>query len=327
MRKLLPFLGITIIALSILCISCNKQVDHTSDIIALKESINKLQKRSDSLSNALQLSNTNLTTLGRSVDSIKQQLSSILIQLNSLNSQLTSVNSNISTINAKIEILNQQYAELLAKLNKILIQLAVTQNTLSNGLIAYYPFNGNLRDSSGNNNDGTAIGNISFGSDNNNAANSSLLLGAGRVTTNSSMFNFQYNNAFTLSFWVLDNGSPSGRLISTENPEGNFRIASYGGGIYAFNYGSGPYLYDTLKNNTWTHISFVYNNRNMTLYKNGVEKNKITLTTIEALRYESLFTIGAKAASAFDTWNGKIDELRIYNRSISKAEAEYLSIF
>lgn len=327
MKKLLPLLKISVIVLSIVLTSCNKEVDHTSDIIELKESINKLQKRSDSLSNALQLSNMNLTNLGRSVDSVKQQLSSILIQLNSLNSQLNTVNANITSINAKIEILNQQYAELLAILNKILIQLAVTQNTLSNGLIAYYPFNGNLKDSSGNNNDGTAIGNISYGSDNSNISNSSLLLGAGRVTTNSSMFNFQYNSAFTLSFWVLDNGSTSGRLISTENPEGNFRIASYGGGIYAFNYGSGPYLYDTLKNNTWTHISFVYDNRSMILYKNGIKKTKTTLTTLEALRYGSLFTIGAKAASAFDRWNGRIDELRIYNRAISKAEAEYLSIF
>lgn len=207
------------------------------------------------------------------------------------------------------------------------VENAETPSTLSNGLVAYFPFNGNLRDSSGNNNNGIGIGSISYTSDKKNIANSSLLLGAGRVTTNSRMFNFQYNDAFSLSFWVLDNGSSTGRLISTENPEGNFRIASYGGGIYAFNYGSGPYLYDTLKNNTWTHISFVYNNRNMTLYKNGVEKTKITLTTLEALRYGSLFTIGAKAASAFDTWNGKIDELRIYNRAISKAEAEYLSIF
>jgi hypothetical protein len=327
MKTVTTLIKISFVWLIFFLVACNKQVDHTSDILELKESINKLQKRSDSLSNALLLTNSSLTNLGRSVDSIKLQLSSILVQLNTLNNQLTTVSANITTINAQIAQLSLQYSELLAKLNKILIQLAVTQNTLSIGLVAYYPFNGNLKDSSGNNNNGTMVGTMGYGTDHNNKGVSSLFLGSGRVTTNTTMFNFQYGDSFSLSFWVLDNGSASGRLISTENPEGNFRIASYGGGIYAFNYGSGPYLYDTLKSNTWTHISFVYSNRNMTLYKNGVEKTKMVLTTVEALRYGSQFTIGAKAASAFDTWNGRIDELRIYNRAISKAEAEYLSCF
>ncbi|MFZ2784394.1 MAG: LamG-like jellyroll fold domain-containing protein [Sediminibacterium sp.] len=324
MKKRILIFDIILIIIGLSISSCNKQVDYTSDIIALKASITALQKRSDSLASALSVTNTNLSSVSKSVDSVKIQLSAILIELNSLNNQMTTANANIVNINAQIAVLSQQYADLLAKLNEILAQLTVTSTTLSNGLIAYYPFNGNLRDSSGNANNGTMVGTMPYGSDHRNNSGSSLVLGAGRVTTNTSMFNFQYGESFSLSFWVLDNGSSSGRLISTENLEGNFRIASYGNGIYAYNYGSGPYLYDTLKLNTWVHISFVYSNRSITLYKNGILKSSSTLTTTELLHYGTPFTIGAKAASAYDTWNGRIDDLRIYNRVLTKPEAEYL---
>lgn len=305
--------------------SCTKQVDYTSDIKSLKESVTILQKRSDSLANALSGTNSNLLIVSKQVDSIKVQLASILISITSLSNQLNTVNANIASINAQIALLNQQYADLLAKLTKILLQLAVTPTTLTSGLIAYFPFDGNIRDSSGNSNHGTSIGTIDYTLDRNNKSLSSLSLGNGRVTTNTFMFNFQYPDSFSLSFWVLDNGSSSGRLISTENPEGNFRISSLGGGRHSYILGNGG-IADTIQLNTWTHIVLAYSNRSMSLYKNGVLKNTITLTSTETIRYGTPFTIGAKAASAFDTWNGRIDELRIYNRALAKAEVEYLHI-
>ena len=204
-------------------------------------------------------------------------------------------------------------------------QLADIQTGLSIGLTAYYPFNGNVKDSSGNANHGTIVNSIIFGLDHNSKFASAVVLGTGRVTTNTTMFNFQYGDSFSLSFWVLDNGTPNGgRLLSTENSEGNFRISSFGNGAYAYNYGSGPYLFDTLQMNVWTHISLVYSNRNISLYKNGVLKTTSVLTTIESLHYGSPFTIGSKASPSYDKWNGRLDDLRIYNRALSKQEAEYL---
>jgi len=321
---------------------------------ALNSSLAALQKSRDSLATALALTNTNLTStnsnvtnLSKSIDSVKTallginskltnlslridtantQIASLNTQMLAANANITSINAQITTINASIlnfttliNTLTQEYNDLISKLNLLLLN-----NSILNGLIAYYPFNGNVMDVSGNGNNGNIVNTVTYGADHNSIASSALNLGSGRVTTNTSMFNFQYTDAFTLSFWFQDGGSTTGRLISTENPEGNFRIASYGNGIYAYAFGGMPYLYDTIPVNTWTHISFVYSNRNISLYKNGVLKTTATNSTTELLHYGTAFTIGSKAASAFDNWIGKIDELRLYNRAITSQEANYI---
>jgi len=185
---------------------------------------------------------------------------------------------------------------------------------LKNRLVAYYTFNGNVGDSSGNAKHGTAVGAVNYGTDHNGNVSSALSLtggfNSGRVTTNSSMFNFQYTDSFTVAFWFLDAGTnySNGRIISTENPEGNFRISTYGGGIYAvqFGGGSGVYLYDTVQTNQWNHIVYTFSNRSVKFYKNGVLKTTQTNNSTETLNYGTSFTIGSKAAPSYDTWNGKI---------------------
>jgi peptidoglycan hydrolase CwlO-like protein len=321
---------------------------------ALNNSLASLQKSRDSLATALALTNTNIsatnnnvTALSKSMDSvntallgINSKLSNLSLridtantQIATLNTQMKAANANISSINDQIvkinasilnftdliNLLNQEYNDLLVKLNTLLLG-----TTISNGLVAYYPFNGNVLDYSGNGNNGSIVNTITYGADHNSILTSALNLGSGRVTTNTSMFGFQYTDAFTVSFWFQNGGSASGRLISTENTEGNFRIASYGNGVYAYAFGGMPYLYDTVALNTWTHISFVYSNRNISLYKNGVLKTTATNSTTELLHYGTPFTIGEKAAASFDDWTGKIDELRLYNRAITSQEANYI---
>jgi Concanavalin A-like lectin/glucanases superfamily/Secretion system C-terminal sorting domain len=194
------------------------------------------------------------------------------------------------------------------------------------GLVAWYPFSGNTLDSSGNENNGSVIGSLSYTYDHLNNSNSALLLGSGRVTTNSSMFNFSYDSSFTISFWVLDKGSSGGRLISTECPEGNFRISTYGNGVYTIQYGSSAnYLYDTLQLNVWYHLAYVFDKRNVKLYKNGTLKTSNYNNDFELLNYCAPFTIGAKASPSYDNWNGAIDELTIHSKSLT--ENEILNIY
>jgi hypothetical protein len=200
---------------------------------------------------------------------------------------------------------------------------------LKNRLVAYYPFNGNVGDSSGNAKHGTAVGAVYYGTDHNGNVSSALSLGGGfnngRVTTNNSMFNFQYTDSFTVAFWFLDAGSSSGRIISTENPEGNFRISTYGGGIYALQFGSSlAYLYDTVQLNQWNHIAYTFSNRSVKLYKNGVLKAIQTNSSAEAFNYGTAFTIGSKAAPSYDSWNGKIDEVALWARAINANEVAEL---
>ncbi len=198
-------------------------------------------------------------------------------------------------------------------------------SSFTNGLIAYFPFCGNTGDSSGNNNHGNVINTVNYVADYygrpNSASSFSGGFNNGRITTNNNMFKFKFTDSFSVAFWFLDAGSNSGRIISTENPEGNFRISTYSGGVYAIQFGDAfNFLYDTVQINQWNHIVYTFNNRVVKFYKNGVLKSTQTNNSTETLNYGTSFTIGSKASSAYDTWNGIIDEVTIWNRPISLTE-------
>ena len=331
------YLIFTALVFSIINTSCQKTVDTSQDILALKASVTALQKRSDSLAAALLVTNTNLSTLSKSVDSIKTQLSSIIIQINQLNTQLTNVNANIAIINAQILILNQQYADLLAKLNAILAQLRVTPNTLSSGLLAWYPFSGNAIDSSGSGNDGSVL-NASLSQDRFGTPNSSYSFNG--VNSSISILNRNLCSATTdvsISVWVkingwTNNGGYRQATIIEQGPQNYYHLQI------------GP---QTLADTTLSSINFQFNNR---AYSSSIN-NKITLNQWHHI----VFTLSNKVGSIYLNnklviqyagyaygntpcastlnfgkesgyfFNGSMDELRIYNRILSQNEIAFLA--
>jgi gliding motility-associated-like protein len=194
---------------------------------------------------------------------------------------------------------------------------------LQNGLIAYYPFCGNANDASGNVYNGTVTGGaVPFVNDRFGNASSAVQLGGGYIVTNTGAFNFQQNQTFTVSIWfTLETNSSGGRLLSTECPEGNFRIATYGNGNYGVQYGD--YIDDNVSLNTWTHLVYTYDNRSEKVYINGVLKYSKTEATNLTFTHCPL-TIGAKASASFDRWTGKADDLMVYNRALTACEVSQM---
>lgn len=148
--------------------------------------------------------------------------------------------------------------------------------------------------------------------------------GSGYITAPSSIFQFTRSQAFTVSVWfTADNTTNSGRLLSTENSEGNFRITKSGAGTINVQYGdyiSPP----AVTNATWHHLVYTFDNQSEKVYIDNVLVSTNTDTSTETLNYGAPFTIGAKAASAFDKWLGKIDDVKIYNRALVPSEISVL---
>ena len=166
-------------------------------------------------------------------------------------------------------------------------------------------------------------GTVTYTTNRKGIANSAMQGGAGYITAPSNIFQFTRTQAFTVSVWfTADNVTTSGRLLSTENSEGNFRIAKYNTGTMAVQFGD--YQQTDVTTGVWHHLVYTYNNRTEKVYIDNVLVNTNTDTATEALNYGAPFTIGAKAASAFDKWAGKIDDVRVYNRALVPSEVSVL---
>ena len=108
----------------IICSSCQKQLDNTSDISSLKTSIQNLQSRCDSLANALSNTNTTSGTLKLNIDTINAEIKSINTQISLLNTNLNLTNANLLALTTQVLNLNIEYETLLSKINSL------TNNTL-----------------------------------------------------------------------------------------------------------------------------------------------------------------------------------------------------
>jgi pimeloyl-ACP methyl ester carboxylesterase len=211
-----------------------------------------------------------------------------------------------------------------------LCQNLFSQVDLNYGLVAYYPFNGNANDESGNGNHGTTY-NVELTTDrfgNPNSAykfagnqNSYIDLGIPNI------LKFQYNDEFTASVWAKFEvgGLYNPRIICCANGidilTGSFgsntgpeRIIS--GGFLTNGFVSSSDLYSS---GVWNHIVLLYSQQNLTLYVNGIlVANKATTTN--TINYQYNYNLGRNSYNLSDHYKGDIDDIRIYNRALNQQE-------
>jgi cell division protein ZapA (FtsZ GTPase activity inhibitor) len=217
--------------------------------------------------------------------------------------------------------------KLFLKLTLILfvIPFGISQDLPSyvptNGLVAYYPFNGNANDESGNGYHGD-LGGATLTNDRYNDGNAYYLdRNQSPITLPKEIFNFQQSDDFSISFWFTDDGSVNNnRLLSTESPEGNLRITKYNDNI-AIQFGD--YIEITEILSDWNHIVYTNSNKNEVVYLNGQLIYSGSDTASENMSYNHPFTIGVKASNpnnSQDQWKGGFDELGIWERVIDYGE-------
>ena len=255
-------------------------------------------------------------SIGLTGQAATPNLAAVLANNNSANSLQI---KNLADPTAAQDAVTKQYVDLLqAQITEL--QNLTTSPVPQNGLVAWYPFNGNVNDESGNNNNGTIVGSVPYINDRNGSPNSAIQGGSGYITT-TNFFQFKRNETFSFSAWVLlsSGASSSGRLISTESNEGHFRIGKVGNNVVIFQFGdyvSSPQI----DQSSWNHLVYVYDNRNESIYLNGVLVVTNSDQSTEVLNYTNPFTIGAKASSAYDKWPDKMDDIAVWNRALTATE-------
>jgi hypothetical protein len=207
-----------------------------------------------------------------------------------------------------------------------------TLYSLDLGQVAYYPFNGNANDVSGHGFNGTVYvatltadrfgnqaGAYSFNGDN-------AYIDVGNVGS----FNFGAGD-FTLEAWIqMDPFSSGPRHILGKRDEaypylGSWtRLYSLDGQIrFEFNDGWALYTQKTYNDGIWHHIAATRSNGAVSLYIDGQLIGSDTRTV--DVSNSASFKIGKWSFE--NSFHGKIDDIRIYNRALSATEvAEHFLI-
>lgn len=205
---------------------------------------------------------------------------------------------------------------------------------IDSGLVAYYPFNGNANDESGNLNNGIINGAVltqdRFGQSN-QAYNFNGIDNYIIVETPS--FSFNYNSSFTVSAWVrLDTLTNEREFVWNGTvASGNFvwNLDVYQGYLRfgATRQQSDWYFAkistDSLNTDVWYNFIGVYDNRNMRLYLNGTEVANNYFGYTNTIQTTLPLSIGGTTLSInniIDHFKGNLDDIRIYSRALSQNE-------
>ncbi|HOO70675.1 MAG TPA: Ig-like domain-containing protein [Spirochaetota bacterium] len=201
-------------------------------------------------------------------------------------------------------------------------------NDFPNDYIAWYPFNGNANDESGNGLNGTVNG---------------AILTSDRDSNSNSAYDFDGSNdyiyignpseltgmsALTVSVWVYTHSAPSPN--SSIIVKGDGTNTSYGFGLadtsgtisFNCNY-SGSITSTTIDFNTWVHLLLVWNGSTAQMYYNNSIIGSMSCSgTISGSEVLSIGRCGSWTSWAY--FDGIIDDVRIYDRALTADEIEAL---
>ncbi len=209
------------------------------------------------------------------------------------------------------------------------LALAISDLSLSNGLVAYHPFSGNANDAV------TSSSSIFFGT---GGIQNLPQLVTDRKGNANSAYNFDGTDDYilagsnvgitgssprTLSAWVKHPASPSNTIQHLVNWGSLVGSQAYGlfsnSGIMFYGHFADLNTGQTLTTN-WDHWVFVYNSTTVFTYKNGVFVNQgnFALTTGDSPLY-----FGRRMDNIY-YYQGSLDDVRVYNRAMDADEVRSL---
>jgi hypothetical protein len=203
----------------------------------------------------------------------------------------------------------------------------------ANGLVGWWPFNGNANDESGNGNNGTVNGATlttdRFGQVNKaysfDGVNDFIEVNANSQFASSNMTISVWlkipSNATQIQYLVL--GTSSNSLWSC----GYDGITGFGL-FFLKNQGCSNYVaanYNTSNlPGTWNNITFITDQTNTVIYINGVFQNNYPSNSFSTNCLSYILNIGKDAFGTNEFFNGELDDIGIWNRALTQQEISTL---
>jgi hypothetical protein len=216
-------------------------------------------------------------------------------------------------------------------------ELAVQTRTklneiLKNGILAYYGFNNNTLDQSGNNNHLKAT-DILYSPDRNNTNSQSAITFNGKTTYLEGPRLDGLSNQFSIALWVKNtrNTNPTWRcLITTQNStkqgfllqdnqnlKYDFTFANLNGIGYTDLWSNSNFL-----RNEWELVICTYDGNVARIYKNG-QLDASAIIGVKAVNSTANLMIGSRYLNEY--FDGTLDDIGIWNRVLTFEEINYLA--
>ncbi len=200
----------------------------------------------------------------------------------------------------------------------------------SDGLVAYWPFDGDAKDASGNGNDGTVYGATSTADRNGKANGAYYFDGNDSIEVVDSASLRSPTNAISISAWVHPEVTNCVVICKGVNKRqyGLFWDAQ---NMY-INDWCGESRVDVIFHNcpslpmvgTWQHVVATWDGKTMKVYLNGTIIGEESASGVWAINSVNLF-IGKDSPGATDYYLGYLDELAIWNRALTADEVARLA--
>ena len=231
-----------------------------------------------------------------------------------------------------------------ATLIAMLFTTGFTFANITNGLVAYYPFNGNANDESGNGNNGTVNG-ATLVEDRFGNANSAYSFDGTNDYINipqNTLFNFN-TNSFTLLCWIKTDGQTNtasiiGKFCETGGWDPRWRVFMRENGEIGFHWSNAESkdraieTTETFNDNKYHLVTVVINRDILTNYPYIYVDGKIkevtksgSSTSIDAIigSLDNNEPIKIGQDNVYDMpFKGIIDDVRIYNRVLTQTEIQ-----
>jgi hypothetical protein len=202
-------------------------------------------------------------------------------------------------------------------------QLYVADGGLNAGLVAYYPFDGNANDASGNGRNGVTHGAISAPDRFGRPAGALHFPGYNEYVSIPVFAPAEY----TMACWIRPLAQTPGgghRIFHSSSPLDALALALTEDCHVSYRVAPGPwtYLATQLQTNAWTHLAFIGNSSHFSVYANG---RQVEYVSPAAGIFPQIDEIGHRwLGNPVDALTGDLDDIRIYNRALSPTEVQAL---
>lgn len=197
----------------------------------------------------------------------------------------------------------------------------------TNGLLAYYPFDGSPNDATSGNNHLNTFGGIALTTDRNNTPNSAYAFdGVDDYLVDTPSFTMSQNGSFSYSVWLRKDSIVGITLMHGNSTTGNF--VTLIGGSSQVQFGTNQqgsawvWALAPLTLGSWDHYVCTYDGvtKAMQIFRNGLLAGSATYTYTAAVAAVQPLFIGRGIGGAGTYFKGKIDDIGIWDRTLTNQE-------